>query len=62
MKPLGCESLQFLWGDTPEENSKVETYQMLLHIFGDTEFLCCTNLAFKGMARNNSENYSDMAI
>ena len=47
VKSLGCESLQFLWGDTPEQNSKVETYQMLVHIFGDTDSLCCRTLLSK---------------
>ena len=26
VKPSDCDSLRFLWADTPEENSKVETY------------------------------------
>ena len=51
-----------LCADTPEENSKVETYQMLVHIFGSTDSPCCANFAFKTEARGNLENYSAMAI
>ena len=36
-----CNSLQVLWADTPEEKSKIETYNMLGHIFGVTDSPCC---------------------
>ena len=56
VKPSDCDSLQLLWVDTPDENSKVETYQMLVLIFGATGFPCCANFAVKTVARGNSEN------
>ena len=62
VKPSDCDSLGFHWVDTPEENSKVETYQMLVHIFGATDSPCCANFAVKTVARDNSENYSARTI
>ena len=47
VKPSECDSLRFLWADTPKENSKVETYQILVHIFGATDSPCSTNFAVK---------------
>ena len=35
---------------------------MLVHIFGSTDSPCCTNFAFKTVARDNSENHSAMTI
>ena len=55
MKPSDCDSPRFLWADTPKGNSKTETYQMLVHIFGETDSLYCTNFAVKTVARDNLE-------
>ena len=54
--------MRFLLADTPEDNSKVETYQILVPISGATDSPCCANFALKIVARDNSENYSAMAI
>ena len=62
VEPSDSDSLRFLWADTPHENSKVETYQMLVHIFGATDSPCCTNFAVKKLARDNSDHYSAMTI
>ena len=42
--------------------SKVETYPMLVHIFGATDSPCCANVDVKTVARNNLEKYSAMTI
>ena len=42
--------------------SKVETYPMLVHIFGATDSSCCANVDVKTVARNNLEKYSVMTI
>ena len=47
VKISDCNSLQVLWADTPEEKSKVETYNMLEHIFGVTDSPCCQNFQSK---------------
>ena len=62
VKPSDCDSLWFLWADTPEENSKVGTYQMLVYIFGATDSPCCANFTVKTVARDNLEKYSAMTI
>ena len=62
VKSSDCDSIRFLRADTPEENSKVETYQLLVHIIGATDSPYCANVAFKRTARDNSENYSAMTI
>ena len=62
VKPSDCDSLRFLWADTPEENSEVQTYQMLVHIFGATDSPCCANFAVKTVARDNLEKYSAVTI
>ena len=49
-------------GRHTQENSMVETYQMLVHIFGATDSPCCANFAIKTVARDNSENYSIRTI
>ena len=59
---LDFDSIRFLLADTPEDNSKVETYQILVPISGATDSPCCANFALKIVARDNSENYSAMAI
>ena len=61
VKPSDCDSLRFLWTDIAEKNSKVETYQMLVHIISATDSPCCANFAVKTVATNNSENYSAIA-
>ena len=60
VKRSDSESLRFLRADTPEENSKIETYQMLVQIFGATDSPCCANFAVKAVARGNLEKYSAM--
>ena len=62
VKPSDCDSPRFLWADTPKGNSKIETYQVLVHIFGATDYPCCTNFAAKTVARDNLEKYSAMTI
>lgn len=65
VKPSDCYSVQFVWTDTPEENSEVEIYQLLVHIFGPTDSPSCVNFAVKTVVRDNLENlenYSEMTI
>ena len=56
VKPSDRDALRFLWADSPfEDPTKVDTYQMLVHIFGATDSSCCTNFAGKRVARDNKE-------
>ena len=62
VKPLDCGSLQFLWAERTEENSKVETYQILVHSFGATDSPCSANFDVKTVARGKLEKYSAVTI
>ena len=48
--------------DTPKENLKIETYQMLVSIFGARAYPSCANFSVKTVARDNSENCSAITI
>ena len=46
VKPSDRNALRFLWADSPfEDQAKMDTYQMLVHIFGATDSPCCANFA-----------------
>ena len=56
VKPSDRDALRFLWADSPfEDPTKIDTYQILVHIFGATDSPYCTNLAGKRVARDNKE-------
>ena len=53
------DALRFLWGDLPfKDPTKIDTYQMLVHIFGATDSSCCANFAVKCVARDSKERCS----
>ena len=53
----------FLWADSLFGNpTKIDTYQMLVHIFGATDSPCCANFAVKCVARDSKERCSRVAI
>ena len=61
VNPSGRDALRFLWADSPfEDPTKIDTYQILVHIFGATDSPCCANLAVK-CARDNKERCSRVA-
>ena len=42
MKPSAKDVLWFVWADSPfEDPTKIDTYQMLVHIFGAKCEMCC---------------------
>ena len=62
VKPSERDALWLLWADSPfEEPTKINTYQMLAHIFGATDSPCCANFAMKCAARDNKEKCSSVA-
>ena len=62
VKPSDRDALWFLWADSPfEDPTKIDTYQMLVHIFGATDSPCCTYFAVKCVARDNKERCSRVA-
>ena len=62
VKSSDRDSLWFLWADSPfEDPTKIDTYQMLVHIFGATDSPCCANFAMKCVARDNKERCSRVA-
>ena len=62
VKPSDRDALRFLWAESPfKDPTKIDTYQMLVHIFGATDSPCCANFAMKCVARNNKERCSRVA-
>ena len=62
VQPPDRDALRFLWADLPSENSAIDTYQMLVHIFGATDSPCCANFAVKSVARDHGKKYSAAAV
>ena len=62
VKPSDRDVLRFLWADSPfKDLTKIDTDQMLVHIFGATDSPCCANFAMKCAARDNKEKCSSVA-
>ena len=62
VKPSDKDALRFLWVDSPfEDPTKIDTYQMLVHIFGATDSPRCANFAVKCVARDNKKRCSRVA-
>ena len=62
VKPSDRDALRFLWADSPfEDPTIIDTYQMLIHIFGATDSPYCANFAVKCVARVNKERCSRVA-
>ena len=63
VKTSDRDALRFLWADSSfREPTKIDTYQMLVHIFGATDSPCCANFAVKCVARDYKERCSRIAI
>ena len=46
VKPSDRDAPQFLWADSPfEDPTKIDAYQMLVHIFGAADSPCCAHFA-----------------
>ena len=59
VKPSDRYAFGFLWADSPfKDPTKVDTYQMLIHVFGETDSLCCATFAVKCVSRDNKEKCS----
>ena len=62
VKPSDRDALWIPWADSPFKGpTKIDTYQMLVHIFGATDSPCCTNFAVKRVARDNKEKCNRVA-
>ena len=62
VKSSDRDVLRFLWADLPfEDPTEIDTYQMLVHIFGATDSPCRENFAVKCVARYNKERCSRVA-
>ena len=62
VKPSDWDALRLLWADSAfEDPTKIDTYQMLFHIFEATDSPCCANFAVKCVARYNKERCSRVA-
>ena len=63
VKTSDRDALRFLWADSPfKDPTKIDTYQMLVHIFGATDSPFCANFAVKCVARDYKERCSRIAI
>ena len=62
VKPSDRDALWFISADSPfGDPAKIDTYQMLVHIFVATDSLCCANFAVKCVVRDNKERCRSVA-
>ena len=50
--PRHCDALRFLWWPNGNLNTALETYQMLVHVFGAASSLTCSNFCLGQVAKD----------
>ena len=56
------DSLRFLWMEEIIPNTKLDTYQITVHIFGATDSSCHTNYTLKSVAKDNFSRFNPLTI
>lgn len=62
VSPKDCDALRFLQRPENDFNMDQEDCQMLVHLFGATLSLTCTNSGLKQTADDNQEIFSEEAV
>ena len=59
---VDCTFLRFLWWPDGDLESKLEEYQMVVHLFGAASSPACSNFAPRRTAEDNSEHFPEAVV
>ena len=59
---VDCTFLRFLWWPDGDLESKLEEYQMVVHLFGAASSPACSNFALQRTAEDNSEHFPEAVV